>query len=321
MNNYAHLVISERKLAFWDSEINQKNLDFINMLEPEYFKFLAKVNFDILNSDNHLIKEKQFAAMNLKAIYSQGLETLFSLLFATVQAPDCVIGWILKYENKELETVVGDFDKGEKIFTKFHEEIITWNDISNLVFDFLSPQNKHLSSNKISCFAELWKRFSQDFLDSKNKDEYNSIKHGLRLGMNGYHFAAGPVENFDIPQEEQRYRSISNSIFGSSFFSASKINKNNYSIIFCGRNWNPNKFFYGINLVSESILAIILCLRKLNGENNVIDNFPFAEDENHYKKPWSYVEKSEFTITSNIKNEIPRLFTEKDIEFSYEKTI
>jgi len=59
--------------------------------------------------------QKQYAAATLRIAYSQGLETLFALLCAVVQAPDCVIGWFLKYRNSELFELVRKIREGQII--------------------------------------------------------------------------------------------------------------------------------------------------------------------------------------------------------------
>jgi len=46
------------------------------------------------------------AAIALRMAYSQGLETLFAFLGAAVQAPDCVVGYLLRYENRDLNSLI-----------------------------------------------------------------------------------------------------------------------------------------------------------------------------------------------------------------------
>lgn len=334
----APIFINNRKLAFWDYELRKKNLDFINQIDPEYFKFVAKTNFNILNDEEVDKREKQYAAMNLNAAYSQGLEALFSLLFATLQAPYCVIGWILKYENNDLKEIVEKFSNGQEIITNFYEKqeiveklpdgnevvtehyekIETWENVANLIFSFSDKELSINYSNKIRGFAELWRRFAKDFLSKRNKDEYNSIKHGLRLGMKGHQFFLGPSNSHKIPFEQQQWEMVSDSNYGSSFYGIEKIDKTNFILKNCKRNWNPEKFFHALNLISDSIKIVILSLNKLNG-NQVDLEFVFPQDEYFFERPWLFNEYFESNRKSGIIKENLPLLTEEDIDLAYQK--
>jgi hypothetical protein len=157
------IFIEENKLAFWDYEITKKNLEFINQIDPDYFEYVTQLNFNILNGEGTDNKTKQHAAISLRSAYSQGLEVLFSLMFATIQAPDCVIGWILKYSNTELENVIEKFVKGENITTNYIDSIKNWTDVSNLVFSYLNNEQSIIFRSKIQGFAQLWSNLAKDF--------------------------------------------------------------------------------------------------------------------------------------------------------------
>src|SRR3712207_3526667 len=85
-------VVNEKTYSFWDADIQALNLSFINQIDPEYFEYIAKLNLSILNGEGNDKKTRQHAAINMRIAYSQGLEVLFSFIFATIQAYDCVIG-------------------------------------------------------------------------------------------------------------------------------------------------------------------------------------------------------------------------------------
>lgn len=318
--NYCRpVIIHERKIAFWDYEISQKNLEFINQIDPAYFDFIAEINLNLINSEETSITQKQYAATNLRTAYSQALEVLFSFLFATLQAPHCVIGWILKYSNDDLQKVVKDFSNEENLHIGFHNEIKNWNDLSNLVFDFLDTNQKQNEQNKILGFAELWKNFALDFLEEKTKNEYNSIKHGLRLGMQGHQLSVGPIENSKSCKTDQNFRKVVDNPYGSSFYTTEKIDNYNFVIHQHFKNWNPENFFSALKLISTSIKNIILFLNK-SKENQMNLQYDFPEDENFYKKPWSIFEKSELNIRSRIVFDNPPLLTKDEITIAYQKS-
>lgn len=91
-------MIDTRPLCVWDTEIEAINLRFIRGIDPNYFQYVAESSFAALEGEN-----AKYAALTLRTAYSHALETFFALLCAALQAPDCVVGWILQYRNTELE--------------------------------------------------------------------------------------------------------------------------------------------------------------------------------------------------------------------------
>src|ERR1041385_6978782 len=67
------------------------NDDFLRGIDTKYFQYLADTHSANLTGEHRLT-----AAIALRTAYHHGLETLFMLIFATLQAPHCVVGWILK---------------------------------------------------------------------------------------------------------------------------------------------------------------------------------------------------------------------------------
>ena len=107
-------VVNETPYCFWDLDVHGKNLEFINKIDPKYFDHIADLHSESLDGD-----QKKYAAAALRIAYSHGLETLFALLCAVVQAPDCVIGWFLKYRNTELFDLVKKISEGRIIYSNF----------------------------------------------------------------------------------------------------------------------------------------------------------------------------------------------------------
>ena len=94
-------VIDETPYACWDWELTRKNLEFLEGIDADYFRYVAETNGANLEGE-----DKHRAALSLRLAYSQGLETLFALLCSAVQAPQCVVGWMLSYKNEELQQLV-----------------------------------------------------------------------------------------------------------------------------------------------------------------------------------------------------------------------
>jgi hypothetical protein len=208
--------------------------------------------------------------------------------------------------------------KGENIITNYIDPIKNWEDVSNLIFSSLDNEQSIAFRSKIQGFARLWSNFAKDFLEPLNKDEYNGIKHGLRIKMGGHHFLFGQHEHIEESAENQQWRTVSNSEFGTTFFTFKNIKKFNFIILEHHRNWNPEKYFHALKLISDSIKNIIVCLNKLN-ENQINSNYVFPDDENFYETPWSFNESAYLSVTPGIaKENIPHLKKE-DIESVYKK--
>lgn len=312
-------MISDKGKAFWDYNLLEKNLNFINQIDPEYFDYIAQLHFNILNDEDKDSKNRHHAALSLRSAYSQGLEVLFSLLFATIQAPDCVIGWILKCSNEDLRKVVDKFAQGENITTNYIDPIETWTDVSDLIFSLQSDEKRVFFRSKIEGFARLWSKFAKEFTDQLNIDEYNGIKHGLRVKMGGHHFLFGQPDHLKIPLENQKWHTVSKSEFGTTFFTAENIGETpNVVIHQYKRNWNPEKYFHALLLISTSIKNILYHLNSLYGNQNYSD-YLFPEDGNFYEIPWRFDESSHLSIKSIIAKENLPLLKKEVILSVYEK--
>lgn len=306
-------VVNEKTYSFWDSDMPELNLRFINQIDPEYFEYIAKLNLSIIQSEENDKKTRQHAAINIRIAYSQGLEVLFSFIFATIQAYDCVIGWFLKYTNKDLSDIAKKFRNGEKIFTKLAVPMRGWKDFANMIFVGVEEEQKGEFLPKIEQFNYLWSRFAQDFLDDKLNDEYNSIKHGLRAYMGGIHVLMGLQDDYNTPAPPERMETVSYSEFGTTFFISEKIDDTpNFVVHRHSRNWNPENYFHGLMLISTSIKNILVFLNKVNGSEKEL-NYYFPNDENFSEKPWELGGSFSVTHHSTInKKKIP-LLTKEDI--------
>lgn len=63
--------------------------------------------------------------------YHHGLESFFALLFATLQAPGCVVGWMLKYWPRQLRDLVASVDGSEvPKYLEVRPEPYTWEGVA-----------------------------------------------------------------------------------------------------------------------------------------------------------------------------------------------
>src|SRR3990172_11004437 len=172
----------------WEWDLRERNLEFINAINSRYFEYLAGVHLEKLKNEP---EEKQLAAVALRTAYHHGMETLFTFLCATIQAPDCIFGWILMSRPSQIRQLVKKIGSGrDNIFNKQNLEYVSWNAISARIHAS-SNKDKDRVAETAKCFADLCARFSTDYIEERNVHEYNSIKHGLRTSLGGFGLSTG----------------------------------------------------------------------------------------------------------------------------------
>lgn len=278
----ALFAIDETPLCLWDLDIGKHNMDFINSIDPGYFEHIANIHSQLLDGE-----EKQYAANALRLAYSQGLESLFALLCATLQAPNCVVGWLLKYRNNELDSVVKKISERRPIYSKFQVNHMSWDTVATIILSHLSASDSEKDKRIVKSFGRLWTRFASDFLNDNRSNEYNSMKHGTRAKMGGFSLALGLEDTPGVPAPPERMRTVGYSEFGSSFFVAERLHDSrNFRVRQQALNWNPENIIYGLRFVALSISNVVSFLKIANGikENDV--QFTYPSDESTFEEPW-----------------------------------
>ena len=275
-------VVNETPYCLWDLDIYQRNLDFINSIDPKYFEHIANLHSDSLEGD-----EKQYAAAALRIAYSHGLESLFALLCASVQAPDCIVGWLLKYQNQELYEVVRKISGWETVYSKLRVKPVTWDVVADAVFINFKTGDDEKDSSIRKNFARLWRRFASDYLNENHVYEYNSIKHGLRARMGGFYVAMGAEDVPGVPAPPEKMRMMANSEFGSSFYVPERLHdRRNFTIRHQALNWDPVNFIYALQFISMSINNVLGSLKILYGVSIKEVPFMFSNNDESYEEPW-----------------------------------
>jgi hypothetical protein len=274
--------IDETPYCVWDWDIRQVNLDYLDSIDPRYFAHMATIHGPSLEGE-----ERQYAAAALRMAYTHGLESLFALICAAIQAPDCVVGWLLKYKNIELESVVKKISGWESVYSKLKLNPITWEKLAETFLPFTAGDAERDSRVK-QAFGRLWGQFAHDFIDENNRLEYNSIKHGIRARMGGFYLAMGLEDQPGVPAPPERMETVAQSDFGSSFFVAEKLQDGrNLRIRRQSLNWNPENFLPALDLISTSITNVIAFLKLINGVPPAEVEWLCPDDEAYFEEPWA----------------------------------
>ncbi len=218
-------------------------------------------------------------------VYSHALESFLAFLFAALQAPDCVIGWIHRYELAHLKSLVQKINAHERILSKIRAPVRSWRDISNTIMTFILKDKAKEKRIKAG-FAEAWRRFADDFVHEPFVKEYNSIKHGLRVRGGGFILAIGVEERRGVPAPPDSMVSLGGSQFGSTFYMVEKFDKYNFRLRRYSRNWQLEHFYFGTHLLAMSLQDVIAFLLVANGENPDVVDFVWPIDFNLFKAPW-----------------------------------
>lgn len=284
----SRFAVSDVPYCVWDPELRRANLEFIEGIDPAYYEYIAATNKGSLQGDG-----SQYAAMAIRIAYCQGLETLFALLCACIQAPDCIIGWLQKYTLRQLRDLIEVIiNRRATIFCKLNLQSVSLEELSNLINQFNLKDQDEIQQLKES-FTTLWHRFAKDFLDDKLIAEYNNMKHGLRVRPGGFSLAFGPEDVPGVPAPPEKMSYLGGSDFGSSFFRSEGIgneidkrNPTHFRLKSHSLNWDPEGLSHGLNLISMSLNNILAFLKVVNGIDAESVKLIYPDNESYFEAPW-----------------------------------
>ena len=274
---HSYFIVGERPFCLWDDNIKDMTLEFIDGLNPQYFSYIANTfgNSDAENKNNI-----QYLALLVRMTYSMALETFFALLASAIQAPFCVPAWIDQYRPHELKSIVDKIHHEKPILTCFNTEVLSWLTISNLLLSCLVLEDKSKESAIKTGFAQSWASFASEFLETGISDEYNSIKHGLRIHSGSHRVFIGVQNEIGVPVPIDKLELLSTSEFGTSYFKSETIGelKHHKRLKRYRRNWCPAEMADKLILLQMSMSNIQSSLKVINGVS--ADKVQFVWPEN-----------------------------------------
>ncbi|HEU6448420.1 MAG TPA: hypothetical protein VFV23_08290 [Verrucomicrobiae bacterium] len=241
---------------------------FLRGIDTKYFLYLADVHSKNLEGEN---KEKAIIA--LRTAYHQGLETFFMLLFATLQAPNSVVGWLLKCETQQLHKFVRGISKGELPFVwKWKIKTVSWDGISELINGQLFADCDDCAKTK-DYFAQVWEKLASDYVEPYFGNEYNSFKHGFRASV-----GTGPTLTFSSSNPEEKPPLVLSSEYGTWFNVVKDLERvglgshldHHFVLEHCHLNSDPKATASALCMISMSIHNIVAFLK-------VFNRFPIEE--------------------------------------------
>lgn len=277
-------VVNEEPYCIWEVDIAERNSEFIDGIDVKYFDYLLNVYLES--------EDEKRASIALRATLHHAMETMFSLLGAYIQAPNCTYAWIAKCSNSDLRKFVKNIGNYHNApYTRLNIEQVSWESVSKLIFQSYKPDSER-NKQTTKLFASLWQRLTREFIDTNHVDEYNSIKHGFRIRSGGFSLAVGLEHEYGIAPPAKEMKMLGSSDHGSTFFKIEPVGtlKKNRSIRSkrTSINWKVEKVALLIQLISMSITNIVSALKIANGVKAGACKFLRPEEDADFEKPWSY---------------------------------
>src|SRR6476660_7981125 len=151
-------VVDTDPYAAWDPEPAETNREFLDNVDPEFFQHVAEAHTDMLQS-----AERQ-AAQALRLFYGHAVETTVALLFAAVQSPHYVPGWIHFYQMRHLRSLVAKLNAEEEILSVHRISRFSWRRISDIVHKAFALEDKERESAIKVGFADFWQFLGSQLL-------------------------------------------------------------------------------------------------------------------------------------------------------------
>lgn len=260
-------MVSNKPLALWGTNLDRANRAYLDDVDGDFFTSVAETLYEEAKGRGRSAKRAKIA---LRFIYLNSLETLFALLSASIQAPDCVLGWLMKYRISDIRTVLQAINRNEYVYNKWELKTLNWESVFRALFP-LSEKINHFDQIEIA-FCKAWKMLSRDFLNDISRNEYNSIKHGLRCRFNPQ--VALTITNNGISTRFRGSRS------GLSFPVVSEIEGFDKKFSHCNftysnvyKSWYPYKLLSRIRLISISINNIANVVKRINHQGKLKISF------------------------------------------------
>lgn len=313
---YEAFAVGRRAYCVWEWDLRERGLEFLANLQPDYFSYLASKYGPDLESD-----QAQMAAVALRTAYGQALETFFAIACAIIQAPRCVVGWMQLYRQSDLEEVVRAIAHGDEYLCALRPAVRSWRSYSDACLAHVSLEDKEKEAAVRMGFERAWPVFAEDFLEDGAQEEYNNLKHGLRVKPGGFRLAVGRQASAGVPAATEAMVSLGGSEFGSSAFQRVRLGEEgrHYRLHRMHRNWDPVLLAARLHILALSVENLIGFARILNGEDPTTVKFTWPDPLEAFDQALSVQPGvSSFSMDTVVVPEDIHAFSDNEILGRYE---
>lgn len=257
------MYVNDNPFVLWDKNIKEKNKEYLNSIDSEYFDFIL----NLVEGQ----KDENRISLFLRTTFYHSLEMMFSLLLALVQSPLSAYAWIPKCTNNSLREIIKRINNQDNTLYCEHPNIksISWYSISSIIF----YSKDEIIKNE---FAYILEHLAKELIDEKNIDEYNSIKHGLRVQKGGFNIS---IINEDNPSTKYK---LGGSKYGTSWYKIKDLKKDKEDkSIFSQKNhlnWSIERTVILIQVISTLIYNTTSALKVYNNFGNTEYEYKFFEN-------------------------------------------
>lgn len=284
MDRYV-FAVAESTFCCWQPDAAQLNRDFLATFDSSYFSYPAQLFASELEAEN-----SQRASIALRMAYHHAMETLFSLLGATAQAPQLVPAWLPHCTTTSLRAVVNSIACGKPMLTQAGRHRVTFDMLAATVHRWCWVDETPIGATA-SRFATFWRRIAHEWLSQHNIAEYNSLKHGFRFAPGGFTLQFGEEMEYGVPAPEENMVTVGHSDYGSSVILArpmidGKAAGHHFTMTRSSLNWSVEAMILQLQLLSWSINNVVAGLRCLNGAAPSTVQFRRPEDPLVFENAW-----------------------------------
>ncbi len=180
------IIVNDKPYAFWGTGLKEQNRSHVFSIDPDLWKNLfnnAIKPFAEESNDSQLLIASATAA---RIQLGLALETLFALLFAAIQAPHYVVGWLQHYRNRDIDSLINKVNSGSRVSLGVKLNPVSWPAISDLIHCEFALSDKKIEKETKARLAEVIETFAQEYIDEGMKQEFNSLKHSMRVRAGGF---------------------------------------------------------------------------------------------------------------------------------------
>lgn len=279
----AAFVVGDEPYLLWDEDVPERARDFLSGFDPDYFSYVIGANTNTGDDER--------SSVAIRLALHHGTETLFSLVGALLQAPDCPYAWIARCSTPELRQVVKRISAGDTtLISKFKLPSVGWDSVAALVLETLEPGTER-QARLIQCFSGLWRRVAAEHLSDSLADEYNALKHGFRTRSGGFKLQFGPASKTDERPPESEMHLLGESKFGAMFYKVERLAGGGGRHLWSRRvatNWSLQRDVLLLQLIQLSIHNVVTRLKMANGFPKEECHFKTIDTEDDYFFPWKH---------------------------------
>lgn len=276
--------VNDEPYCLWEIDREARTRDFLEGIDPDYFDYVLGVHTSS--------EDEKRSVVAIKLSLHHAIETMFSLLGAFVQAPNCPYAWIAKCSNTELREFAERVTREDRsLITRLTIPSLSWPMISSAVFDTFQPGTERQDTT-IKGFARLWSALTSELTNQAHIDEYNALKHGFRARPGGFALAVGLEPAVGVPPPESEMKTLGQSAFGATFLKIESLAAQKGSRHIRSRqtsvNWSVERVVLLHQLVFMSINNVVSALKVVNGIAASSCRFLRPENDEDFDRPWTF---------------------------------